>query len=271
MSILVLSPHLDDAALSIPMWIAGRTTDTRVIVLTVFSAGDATHAIRRAEDIAALTTLGAQPLHLGLHDAPFRRHIPRDFEHLILTPLASDDPDAAHVHHTLLHTIEQLAPREILLPLAVGEHIDHRIVHALHTSLHHRLGFYADRPYADIEHALQTRLAKLGATLDGRTMPPTSPAAFLASAHRAPHITAYLPAHDRERALQTLAAPLTNPTPPTSLHLHSEHHELTAAQRARAITAVRAYTSQLPDLFGDPEAVPYAYASHRERIFWRAD
>ena len=269
--ILVVSPHLDDAVLSIPAWIAARPA---VTVLTVFSHGDSTHIVRRAEDHNALAILGAAPLHLGLHDAPIRRNIPQDFDHLILTPLAPDDPDAATVLATLTARIRRLDPTLLLLPLGVGEHIDHRIAHAAHPFFNNKLpiGFYADRPYATIRHACSARLARLGAHLHGAPISPSPAAAraFLAAARIAPHLRAYLPGPDREPRLQALAAPLLNPAPPSGLRLIRHDHRFLAPLRALATRAVQAHASQLPDLFASPAALLRSFAPpYHERIYWR--
>ena len=134
MTTLVVSPHLDDAVLSVPGWIRSLALrGERVVVLTVFSAGGEEYPERRAEDLAALTLLGAEPLHLGLLDAPPRRGVRRGFRELILC--AMDDEDAAAVARALVERIAALAPALTLLPLGVGEHIDHLIVHAAHTRL----------------------------------------------------------------------------------------------------------------------------------------
>ena len=77
MTALVVSPHLDDAVLSLSAWLASRSRLERVVVATVFSEGDADYPTRRAEDVAALSLLGAEPLHLGLLDAPERLGVSR--------------------------------------------------------------------------------------------------------------------------------------------------------------------------------------------------
>lgn len=272
MTTIVVSPHLDDAVLSVPCFMRAQALrGERVIALTVFSAGDDGYAARRAEDLAALALLGVEPLHLGLRDAPFRRGLRRDFRELVLGELAVDDADAAHVARTLAETLRGFAPAQILLPLGVGEHIDHRIVHAAHPSLPGPLGFYEDRPYASIEHAVRARLARLGATVDGRAIA-ASPAAvdeFLAAARVAPHVRAYLPAADREACLRPLAASLAVATPASGLALRREPVPVTPALRSIAARAVRAYGSQLADLFGDLDISAWLAAHAAEPIYWR--
>jgi LmbE family N-acetylglucosaminyl deacetylase len=92
---LILSPHLDDAVLSVGgiMEQAARA-GIDVVVGTIFTAdpgpsdavspvarelhaawglGDAPFVVRREEDIAAVTSLGARYIHGGLIDAIYRR------------------------------------------------------------------------------------------------------------------------------------------------------------------------------------------------------
>ncbi len=273
MTTLVVSPHLDDAVLSLPGFIHHWTSaGQRVVVLTVFSAGDRRHADRRAEDLAALAQLGAAAVHLGLQDAPQRRGVACNFHELVLRPLNDDDPDAAAVRRVLFEHITALAPTLTVLPLGVGEHIDHRIVHASHTELAGPLAFYADRPYADVRHAIRARLLRLGATVDGA--PPTpSPAAvaeFLVAARTAPHLRAYLPADEREACIHALAAPLGAASPATGLDLRREQHSFPPATRRAAIAAAQAYTSQLPDLFGTTDLAQAFAAPHSEHLYWRS-
>lgn len=273
MSVLVISPHLDDAVLSVPAWIAARVAaGAQVSVLTVFSEGGPDHAQRRAEDHEALALLGARTLHMGLLDAPWRRGLRIDYSDLVLGELAADDPDAARVVAALHEQIGRLAPSEVLLPLGVGEHIDHRIVHAAHAGLAGRVGFYADRPYAGLRHAVRARLARLGASVDGELIPASRLAAdeLLAAAEQSPHIRAYVPAHEREAWLRPLAAPLAEPAPASGLHLRGEPHRFDAALRERAVRAVRAYASQIAELMGSADALADAFAEpYVEHIFWR--
>jgi len=273
MTTLVVSPHLDDAALSLPGCIRSRALrGERVVVLTVFSEGDAGHATRRAEDRAALALLGAAPLHFGLQDAPQRRGVAPSFRELVLRELTDDDIDAAAVTGALTLAIDAIEASEVLLPLGVGEHVDHRIVHAAHAGLAGRVGFYEDRPYAFIEHAVRARLLRLGAVVDGAAVAP-SPAAvaeFLAAARVAPHILAYLPVEEREVCLARLAAALTLAAPPSGLALRSERLSFPPAVRSDAARAVQAYASQLADLFGADDITACFAEPYAERIYWRA-
>ena len=277
MTTLVISPHLDDAVLSVPGWISARVSQgDRVVVLTVFSEGDAGYAMRRDEDRAALASLGAEPLHLGLRDAPYRRGVERSFRGLVLAELDPEDHDATEVARVLVERVEALAPEVILLPLGAGEHVDHRVVHAAEASIEGRLGFYEDRPYALVRHASLARLLRIGAVVDGAAPRPESGAVeeYLASAREAPYVRAHLPEAEREACLLPLAKALSCPPPPPRLALRRERFAVGAPLLAAAERAVRAYASQLADLFeaGDPASVLSAGgAAAEERIYWRID
>ncbi|PCC73668.1 N-acetylglucosaminyl deacetylase, LmbE family [Nannocystis exedens] len=268
MTVLVVSPHLDDAVLSLPAWLAARARVERVVVATVFSEGDAGYPARRAEDVAALSRLGAEPLHLGLLDAPERRGLPRSFRALVLGEV--DAVDAAVVARAIVAAVTRVAPEVVLLPLGVGEHLDHRVVQAAHASVAGRVGFYEDRPYALVRHAVRARLRRIGAVIDGEPVAPAPAEEYLASARAAAFVQAYLPADEREACLAPLAAMLSAPTPP-ELPLRREEHVF-AALDLRAGPAVRAYASQLDALFGaaDPAAALLGDAPHVESIWWRS-
>lgn len=273
MSTLVVSPHLDDAVLSVPGFLRSRALrGERVIVLTVFSEGDAGHAERRAEDLAALALLGVEALHLGLRDAPLRRGLERSFRALVLGALPGDDADAALVVRTLVDAIVALAPTITLLPLGVGEHIDHRIVHTAHSRLPGPVGFYEDRPYARVAHAVRARLLRLGATVDGAAITPSGAAVreFMAAALAAPYIRAYVPVTEREACLGAVAAGLVAATTSSGLALRSERLTFTPALRAVAARAARAYASQQDDLFGPGDVASWYAEPYAERLYWRS-
>jgi len=271
--IVVVSPHLDDAALSVPCWLATRAEEEEVVVLTVFSEGDAGYEERRAEDVAALAVLGVRAVHVGLLDAPFRRGVERSFRGLVLAELAVDDADACEVGREICGWVAALRPEVVVLPLGVGEHIDHRVVHAAHAGIAGRVGFYEDRPYAWVSQAVRARLARLGATVDGVGIAGSRAAAeeFMVAAREAPHVRAYLPADEREACLEPLAAALVAPSAPSGLVLRGEEHGFEPPCCARAVRAVQVYASQVTDLFGGASAVAGAYAADRyvERVLWR--
>lgn len=166
--LVVVSPHLDDAALStvatLACWPGPR------VVVTLFS-GDpppsltptarALHAAwrldddasraRRAEDRAACAELGATAVHLGLPDAIYRRR--RDGSPVVGSErdlfCATDDGEQALTARAAALVDAWLAPdAAVLAPLGVGGHRDHRIARAAAELASRPLaGYYEEQPY----------------------------------------------------------------------------------------------------------------------------
>ena len=161
-SITILSPHRDDAAFSLGALLAACATRyLPVTVVNLFtqtayapflpgaSPTEITRA-RRAEDESLIRLFGpCVQLHdLALTDAPLRLAIP--LEHVVLAPLSPArffaETQALAAHLTPLATNDSL----ILVPLALGGHIDHLLTReAARLALPAgRLAFYEDLPYA---------------------------------------------------------------------------------------------------------------------------
>ncbi len=148
---LVISPHLDDAVLSVYTVLAGTPA---ALVANVFDgvpppgpppfsvrlcrATDAAAQMRRrhAEDEAALASVGCDSISFGLLEADSRD--------------AGDDPDAIEVARALDAAVE--AASVIHAPIGIGSHPDHVIARdaalALSAELSVPLALYADIPYA---------------------------------------------------------------------------------------------------------------------------
>ena len=277
-TLLVVSPHLDDAVLSCAGAIyAHARQGHRVVVCTVFTEGRA-HARRRDEDLAATTSLGAEAIHLGLLDAPERLGIERSHRALVEQE-ATAEADVALVRATLDAAIERVQPTHIYVPLAVGEHVDHRVVHA---AMHDRarVVVYEDRPYSFLAGATRARLGALGLRVRA-----DSGAADLAVApHPAivreqlvslPHLRSYLADDDggagaRAWLVSKLCGNLR------ADRLADVVVEVTTHDAETADAAVRAmslYTSQTDELFGDRSAIARALrdaspsAPYAERTF----
>jgi LmbE family N-acetylglucosaminyl deacetylase len=161
---LALSPHPDDAVWSaggrIGWWArAGRT----VTVVTVFDGPQAgplpgswreiaEPGMRRAEDVSAVSCLGAKLVWLALPEAALRsdRGVPRYASQLrLFGPVCPQDRALSlEVAETVLGMLE---PGTVLhAPLAAGSHVDHRLVRAAAAALASRgarVSFYEDFPY----------------------------------------------------------------------------------------------------------------------------
>lgn len=161
-SLYYLAPHADDVVLSCAGHVRSDVAAGRAVTLvTVFLSGRDADA-RRAEDERAAAVLGCRYLCLGLFDAPDRPEVrgrlgifaPFGPPHLGIT---------SEVVARLLWHIA--APAELYAPLAVGGHIDHRIVHEAARAVAYKLGlpvaYYEDQPYSLAPYALARRLAAL--------------------------------------------------------------------------------------------------------------
>lgn len=172
--IVFLSPHLDDAVLSCGAVIWEQVHQERkpVEVWTIFAgdppegeltpfalslherwqtAGGASKA-RRGEDTLACQRLGCRPIHLDFPDCIYRFN-PSDHQPRISRneELFSFDPDRDGGQVDLLsETLSQRLAEgtQLIVPLAVGDHIDHWITRLAAERLGWPLRYYADFPYA---------------------------------------------------------------------------------------------------------------------------
>ena len=104
-------------------------------------------AIRRAEDEAACRMLGAEPVHLSHLEAPHRGYASP--EALFAGVLPDDDAQRA-VEASLAGLLAALTPDLMLVPRAVGGHVDHVVVRrAARVQRVERRAYWTDWPYAD--------------------------------------------------------------------------------------------------------------------------
>ncbi|GBD08633.1 2'-N-acetylparomamine deacetylase [Candidatus Thermoflexus japonica] len=174
----VLSPHLDDAALSCGGTLYRlRREGHPVEVITVFAGdpvfplspfaralherwggGEEAMAMRRAEDREALSLLQATPIHWPFPDTLYRRDahgqpLCQDREDLFRSP----HPDEAIWIVRIQEALSALSWEEgdlLLAPLALGGHVDHRLVRMAVEGWRQPgilRGFYEDFPYAEWE------------------------------------------------------------------------------------------------------------------------
>ena len=181
---IYLSPHLDDVALSC----GGRVWQqaqggTFVRVITVFAGapdpdqrlspfaqelharwGTPVDAVRtrRTEDSEALGILGAQAVHWRFQDCVYRRsaqgHFPYPDEEALWGPI---DPADGSLVRQLRDRIGGLclgSSGHLYVPLAVGGHVDHRIVRRAAEQSGARLTYYEDFPYAEDAESVTTAI-----------------------------------------------------------------------------------------------------------------
>lgn len=250
--VVILSPHLDDAALSCGGLLhALQGVPTLVVTLCsgnpppVASAdgsrklparrGHVSPRIRRAEDIAAMRAIDAAFVHLSFPDSIYRRSV-QTGKLIYLSArerwLAPHADDAAHIEelYQLLRRIcLDLGPILLVSPLGIGDHVDHQITARVAMRLAGAgasLLFYEDFPYvADPQSGRG----------DG-----DNPAAALARLQLSPAEQFYVPV-DVEGKIRLL----------------------------------RHYVSQVPVLFGTDAGMREAILQHRHEgtpceTFWRA-
>lgn len=261
-----------------------------MVVATVFTDGSGQER-RREEDRRALEVLGASAIHLGLFDAPERLGLERSHRALVEEADVAE-ADVLLVRDALRTAIGRTQPTEIWSPLGVGDHVDHRVVHA---ALRDRadLVLYEDRPYAFLPGAVRARLVDLGLHVDAAAggAPGVAAARDLSHApdralvrdaiETLPHLRAYLGDHDEAaRSRAWLASKLAAGRATSGAEVVARvtsHDARTASAVSRAIAV---YVSQVEDLFGGSARIAPALrraalalatgaapASHAERTF----
>lgn len=173
---IYLSPHLDDAAYSAGALIFQQTrAGERVVVVTV-CAGDPPRdealspfgrglherwqtpaeavAVRRAEDRAALSVLGAEAVYLSLPDCIYRtdpatgQHL-YDTEESLFGPLSpAEEPLVQELAETLRARLAGIGEARVYAPLGIGRHVDHQLTRRAAERLDVSLRYFEDYPYA---------------------------------------------------------------------------------------------------------------------------
>ena len=199
LKILILSPHRDDAAFSLSIaitnWLTARHTVTILNVFTrsryaPYSDAAFVHendelsyvtAMRLREDEAFLSRITQNlpkglknHLHmedLRLKDAPIRLRIP--FEELSDTPVNPADSAIIKIQKALTHHSEQGTLEALVIPAAIGGHVDHLTVReaAIAFAADLPVAFYEDLPYAATHPSAATDLEVLRESAEQRNQP----------------------------------------------------------------------------------------------------
>ena len=162
---LFVSPHPGDVTLScIGRMLWERDRGLRVLVLTVFAVGEAN------DDGEALDRLGIDEMRLDIPAAPRRHDSYASFASVLHGRHPVDERQLQSLREDLDRVLTHSQARHLYLPLGVGGHVDHRLVHeAGHLAMPEGPGreifFYEDRPYAFLPGAVWIRLGQLGARL----------------------------------------------------------------------------------------------------------
>jgi LmbE family N-acetylglucosaminyl deacetylase len=183
---IYLSPHLDDAVLScgglifeqsrqglpVEIWtiLAGNPPPgglsefaSQTHALWGLTGGEETVAMRKAEDREACTRVGADPVHFDIPDCIYRRSP----EGQVLYPgtvITAPHPAERELPWRMAAALRsELGSQDRLVcPLALGGHVDHRLVRQAADSLQQPLLYYADVPYVlNNPEALALALSKL--------------------------------------------------------------------------------------------------------------
>ena len=199
LKILILSPHRDDAAFSLAIAITSRLTARHTVtILNVFtrsryapySDADFVHendqlsyvsAMRLREDrhfVGRITEALPKGLKSNLHmldlnlkDAPIRLRIP--LEELSDTPVNPRDPAIEKIRKALTNQSEAGAMEALVLPAALGNHVDHLTVReaAMPFTSTIPAAFYEDLPYATTHPSAATDLELLRESAEQRNEP----------------------------------------------------------------------------------------------------
>lgn len=176
---LILSPHYDDAPLSLGAALLAGVFGENPEVAIVFSRSKYTKdlpgtgdveivsATRAAEERQAAEKMGYRVSFLGFGETYARKGYIK-WQHIYDLRREQDD----EIWPGVLSTLERLAEHEdlILAPLGCGDHIDHRIVrealiHCVRRKPDLRVGFYEDLPYCEelSDSAIMEKVSALGA------------------------------------------------------------------------------------------------------------
>lgn len=250
---VVLSPHLDDAALS--AWhILSSPRD--VTIVTVFAGvpepGFVTHldrshgaddsaawlTRRRREDRAALAVAGRTPVHLDLLEVQFPAfRVPRLRSAIAAEPdrfleLVAGDPELRSSPASLAALVRPHIPPGAVVygPAGIGGHPDHRDLAQATVLLDADVRLYADSPYY-LRHGLPSWVSYGGE----------------------PEADALV-----RSALTQLDAELTAP----------EVTELSAAAFGQKVTALRCYTTEFPSIWRDASSPPASVDMMRFETTW---
>lgn len=172
-SAVFISPHLDDAIFSCGGKIAELTNKKKVLVLNIFTSFDAvTHdrAVtfgneRLIEEENSSKVLNYDYLNLNEKDAYFRGFRKGSIAKVFYPPTSEDLIYLKYLKEKILATLNLISFDEVYVPLAIGWHIDHYLVHLIFNDhlnpFKEKIRFYEDAPYIFFPGARIERMAFL--------------------------------------------------------------------------------------------------------------
>ena len=172
MNWIYLSPHFDDVALSVGglLWEQSQAGE-QVSIWTIcggdlprgefssfaeglhkrWETGAESISIRRAEDKESCRLLGAESVHFSIPDCIYRRS-PKSNKHLygseqaLWIPVHPDEEPL--VTQITAEMSKKLQPNtQVVCPMTLGKHVDHRLTRMAAERMELPLLFYADYPY----------------------------------------------------------------------------------------------------------------------------
>jgi LmbE family N-acetylglucosaminyl deacetylase len=170
---LYLAPHADDVHLACAARIlADRRRGLRILHVVLFSDVDGAHGSRPPESDAPISSgpLG-DTLSAGFPPAALRDSgLYRSYGALARRRHPDDDAWVDRAVSLLDRVGGRSAARNVYFPMALGYHVDHRLVHeaalrAFHAAEGRNLFLYEERPEACTPGAVRVRLGELGARL----------------------------------------------------------------------------------------------------------
>ncbi|MDB4976775.1 MAG: family deacetylase [Myxococcaceae bacterium] len=189
---IYVSPHMDDAVYSCGGQIAlERRAGKRILIITVFGDGKDEHTKaagtklgifsdteqRKREERAAVERLDVDHLWLNYPDLLVRpKRLGELFRYGLPFVTLAPSELCARLYAALSALVQGLLASEgrVFLPLGVGAHPDHRIVHAVGRALAARgpgsYLFYEDIPYAQVPALRAERLRQLGLVRPDRAL-----------------------------------------------------------------------------------------------------
>ena len=250
--VVILSPHLDDAALScggLLHSLQGRVSTlvvsiccgtTRVLAADGSSKpphrrGHVSPRIRRREDIAAMHSVNADFVHLSFADGIYRRSpltgklIYRNARERWVAPRIEDTAHIEELYLVLRRLCLDLGSLVLLSPIGIGHHVDHQITAQVAVRLAAAgatLLFYEDFPYV-----ADPRLGR----------------------------------GDQDDPHAALAR----------LHLAAAKRFVVPVDVEGKVALLQHYATQVPALFGDDDGMRARIAGHQQQsvpseIYWRA-
>jgi LmbE family N-acetylglucosaminyl deacetylase len=181
MTWVYLSPHLDDVVFScgglisdqtgrgenVEIWTLfagdppeGEIPSFAMLLHKVWDAGSNPVQVRREEDLKACRILGAEPVHFSIPDCIYRR------SRVDGTPLYPGeealfggwDAEELSLLEELTYRFEINIPNQarIVVPLGIGNHVDHALTRQAARRLDRELIYYADYPYSREETGKMT-------------------------------------------------------------------------------------------------------------------